>query len=187
VFVTAIDYRLHITKETFKSWTQLVLDVCNYIQHSPPLNPCDMVRIKQCRLDWNRFVRSLNPPAIEHKASVNEDLLQHDFSISIYEVPTDFFQSPRDNRKSSHLIPSISSGVVFVIAWTLTLDNHRKRLLCCNQYPVSWAHGCFDVEVLLLSSLICNAQSASILEIISTLVGREQYLCSRESDRISTF
>jgi len=104
VFLTAIDYRLHITKETFQSWTQLVLDVCNHTQHSPPLNPCDMVRTKQCRQDWNRFVRTLNPPAIAQKASVNEDLkvlLQHDFSISVYEVPTDFFQSPRTPKHSA--------------------------------------------------------------------------------------
>jgi hypothetical protein len=103
VFVTAIDYRLHITKETFQNWTQLVLDVCNHTQHSPPLNPCDMVRTKQCRLDWNRFVKSLNPPAIAHKALVNDDLkvlLQLDFSISVYEVPIDF-QSPRTSEYSA--------------------------------------------------------------------------------------
>lgn len=90
LFLQALDYKLHITKDAFQDWARLVNQICLHNKHAQAIHTLGVTGVEKSREDWGNFIRCLSPDVV-HQQNLREGhlrrLLQDSFSISVFSFP----------------------------------------------------------------------------------------------------
>lgn len=86
----ALDYRLHVPKDTFAKWNDLVIILCQKTRLLPPLVRMTFGAHQQAPAVWNTFVDSLDQETFRDQDQLRDlmtKLQRSSLSIPVYESP----------------------------------------------------------------------------------------------------
>ena len=88
--LAALDYSLHIPKDIFGNWNDLVIGLCQRTLHRPPATRVTFGMLKEVPASWQIFVQDLDAKIFHDSTQakiLTEKILKDTLTIPIYEAP----------------------------------------------------------------------------------------------------